>query len=499
MHRGRGRFIALMVGMVGVPSLTACDPATGSRASDAEPTTLRVGSGQMPSSPGEGLRALAQTLTIESLARLTDDGRLAPWLARDWVVSVDRRTVTVNLRTGVKFHDGSLLNATVVADALKAALPAFMGPAAQDVESVSPVNDQQIVIRLRQSSAFLLDALETTVQKPGSPLVGTGPFIIPDPKSPTEMRANVDYYLGRPAIDRVTVEAFPSVRAAWAELLRGRVDMLYEVGIDALDSLEASSSISIYTFTRRYQYAVVLNNQSDALRSKDIRRALNMAIDREAVVREALNGHGTVSIGPVWPRNYAFRKDSPTFHFDAGAAAAILSNKNTLPARGTGGLHFTCLVRPDAVHERIALTLKRQLQAVGVDMTVEEVPIDRTVVAMKSRQFEAVLMEMISGPTLLRPYQMWHSGGAANASSATIDAALDRIRYSASDDEYLNGVAAFQQAVVDDPPAIFLAWMERARAVSKRFQVPAAEPGRDILSNLRLWKPTGVARQASRN
>ena len=91
------------------------------------------------------------------------------------------------------------------------------------------------------------------------------------------MRANDDYYLGKPAIDRIVVANYPSVRAAWAEMLRGQLDMLYEVGADALDSLEASSKISTFTFVRRYQYAVVLNNQSDAFRSKAVRRALNYA------------------------------------------------------------------------------------------------------------------------------------------------------------------------------------------------------------------------------
>ena len=49
---------------------------------------------------------------------------------------------------------------------------------------------------------------------------------------------------------------------------------------------------------------------------------------------------------------------------------------------------------------------------------------------------------------------------------------------------------------MDDPPAIFLAWSERARAVSKRFDVPPPKPGRDILGTLRLWKPAGDAAQA---
>ena len=81
-------------------------------------------------------------------------------------------------------------------------------------------------------------------------------------------------------------------------MLRGQLDMLYEVGVDALDSLEASSKISTFTFVRRYQYAVVMNNQSDAFRSKAFRQALNYAIDREALVRDGLNGHGVAADQP---------------------------------------------------------------------------------------------------------------------------------------------------------------------------------------------------------
>src|SRR5262249_42495919 len=57
-----------------------------------------------------------------------------------------------------------------------------------------------------------------------------------------------------------------------------------------------------------------------------------------------------------------------------------------------------------------------------------------------------------------------------------------------SDEQYREGVADVQRAVVHDPPAIFLAWSRRARAVSRRFEVPA-EPNTDVLATLRLWRP----------
>jgi ABC-type transport system substrate-binding protein len=402
----------------------------------------------------------------------------------------------VDLVSDTKFHDGTPLSAGIVTDALKSTLPTFMGSAFADVESVSAPNAHQVVLRLTRASPFLLDTLEASIPKPGFPLVGTGPFSVAGDKSPTELRANNDYRLGKPAIQRISVETFPSVRAAWAEMLRGRLDMLYEVAPDALDSLQASSNIATFSFTRRFQYLIVLNTNTDPLRSAAIRQALNMAIDRPALVRDALGDHGLPSSGPVWPRNYAFRSDPNRAKYDVAAAAKTLtSGSTTLP---NAKLRFTCLVLKGADFERIALVVKRQLAAVGVDMSVKEVEMKAVSEALKNRNFEAVLTEMISGSGL-RLYRIWHSGGVAGATSASVDAALDRMRYAPSDDEYMDSIAAFQQAAVNDPPAIFLAWMERVRAVSRRFVVPAAEPGRDIMSNLRLWKPTAVPERGSPN
>jgi len=237
-------------------------------------------------------------------------------------------------------------------------------------------------------------------------------------------------------------------------------------------------------------------------KSKEIRRALNVAVDRDLIVRDALNGHGVSSSGPVWPRNYGFRADLPKFTTDIQSAASTFARSKGKDQSNQGSFHFTCLVPPDAVNERLALVLKQQLEAVGVDMSVEEAPMDRVFEAMKSGRFEATLIEGISGPTLLRPYQLWHSNGAFNPGglgNVTVDAAFDRVRHAASDAEYTQAVAGLQQAFMDDPPGVFLAWSVRARAVSKRFSVPAPEPGRDIVATLPLWRLVTEAPRASRN
>ena len=122
---------------------------------------------------------------------------------------------------------------------------------------------------------------------------------------------------------------------------------------------------------------------------------------------------------------------------------------------------------------------------------LEPVTADEMYIRLRAGNFDAVLSDYLLGPNLVRPYQYWHSNGPFNFghySNKAVDDALDRIRHAVDDHVYKAGVAAFWRAIVDDPPAVFLAWPERARAVSSRFAVPV-EPDADVLTSLHRWKP----------
>src|SRR5262249_52315440 len=160
--------------------------------------------------------------------------------------------------------------------------------------------------------------------------------------------------------------------AAWADMLRDRIDMLYEVGTDALDSMAGSTNISLFTFTRHYQYTLAFNPHSEALRSRDVRRGLNWAIDRPDIVRTALKDHGVASSGPLAAGYWALDQSAPTFTYDVDRATASLAGRAGAAGRARAPLRFTCLVTPDVVTERVALELRRQFQKVGVEMTLEE-------------------------------------------------------------------------------------------------------------------------------
>jgi peptide/nickel transport system substrate-binding protein len=389
----------------------------------------------------------------------------------------------VRLRQGAVFHSGNPASAGALLAILRDQLPDSMGPAFDDVEEMRAPTDRDIEFVLRRPSTFLAEALgdaslseARTVEELPS---GVGPFYVARMAAgEIEMRANPAYYLGKPPIDRIVIKPYASVRSAWAEMLRGQVDVLYEVGADALGSLEDSKDVNVFTFQRTYAYLLLLNLRSPHVNDLAFRRLLNTAIDRAALVKIGLGGLGRPADGPVWPGQWAYKASFPTFRRDA------IDIPGNLPRR-----RFTLIFGEPSL-ERLALAVQRQLQALNVDVALESVT--DVAARLRSGRFDAVLSDYRQGPNLVRPYLYWHSGGPLNFghySNPRVDAALDTVRHATSDQAYAAGVADFQRAIVDDPPAVFLAWGERARAVSARFEVPH-DADTDVLNTIHTWRPS---------
>jgi peptide/nickel transport system substrate-binding protein len=459
-------------------ALAGCAPPNDPAASQRD-ATLTIGYGE---NAEVGVQQAVRNIALEGLVRIDRDGRPRSWLAEEWVVSPDGMTLGLTLRPGATFHNGQPATAEAIRDIVARDLPEYVGSAFDDVQQIRARTPYELEFLLKRRSSFLLEGLDLpiTLQRGETP-VGSGPFSITRrTPSEVEMRASSSYYGGTPFIDRIVFNAYDSVRSAWADLLRGRVDMVYEVGIDALDSLSLSTQTKVFTLQRPYAFLVFLNVRSPKLRDKARRRTLNEAIDRDALVTQALNSHAAPADGPVWPHHWAYGQDLPRFRFQPRAVHS-----------GKDAVQLSCLLMTDRAHERVGLEMQRQLRAVGVELALEEMPSDRLFARLQAGDFEMLLVDARMGPSILQQYLFWQSKGPNNwghFSSREVDAAFDRIRTAADDLAYKAGVEALQHALVDDPPAIFLAWGERLRAVSTRFEVHA-EPGRDILSTLRLWRP----------
>lgn len=471
------------------------------------PTQLTVGMPEGIADGGDsGVRQVARNLAFEGLTQMNEAGRVMPWLAERWAWQ-DARTLRVTLPANLEFHDGTKLTAPLVADLLTGIVARgnpTLFPTLGYVTAIRPDGEREVVFELSEPTAFLPEDLEIPIVT-GDPLQGTGPFRIvqSSPREYTLTRFD-KYRQGAPAIDRVVVKAYETLRNAWTAMLRREVDMVTEVPPDAVEFV-GSSDVQLFSFARRYQYLMAFNSARGPLQNPAVRRALNLAVDRAGIVTRVLRGHGTVSAGPIWPKYWAHDPDVAGFRYDPAAAETLLDSAGLPRAAATAGsgsappsrFRFTCLIPADfAVWERVGLEVQKNLYAIGVDMQFELVPFAQFDTRIRSGGFDSAIINMISGPTPGRAFVFWRSPKVAQGlnvfgwENAEAERLYDALRLADNDAATRVATGKLQRTFLDDPPALFIAWDERTRAVSRRFSVPEAA-GRDPMQTLSRW--TSVA------
>jgi peptide/nickel transport system substrate-binding protein len=469
----------------------------------SESITLTIG---VPMAAGvdplRGIQQATRLISHEGLFGTNRDGRPQSRLAETWQESADGLTWHFTLRRNAFFHDGSAVDSHAVKASLERSLATAdtqQYPGLADILAIEAPSRSEIAIRLRRRSAFLLDDLGVSILKlrPGTTPVGTGPYIgVTSSGNESIMTAFPKYYRGAPVITRVVWKAYPAVRAAWAAMMRGEVDFLYEVGDDAREFIEAETSTRIYPFLRNYVYMVALNHRRNMFQDRRIRRAMNFAIDRSSIIENAFQRHGRPASIPAWPEHWAYDQTVPAYSYDPSRALALLDaamprDVKPDPTLQPATMRFICLIPENfALWERIGLLVQRNLAAIGVDMQLEAVPAEQFNKRIATGDFEAALLEIIVGNTASRPFTFWYSKSGQNPwgyRSVKTDFALDQLRYAPDEATYREAFRNFQLESLEDAPAIFIALGETARAVSKRFEV-IAPPGSDIVRTIADWR-----------
>jgi len=476
-------------------------PASANR----ESVTLQIGVATPAGAvPGSGVRSfVANYLVSEPLLGFGWDGRPVERIASHWEWLPDRLSLRLRIRPQVLFHDGTPLDAALVKQILTGELSRRGAISYRSVTGIDIEGEDTLLLRLSRPEAFLpTDIAGSGVTRPEAPLVGTGPFkLIPTEKN--RFAAFDQYHRGRPAIDFVEVKEYEEQRSSWAALMRGDIDAVTEVGPGAMDFVDVKDETTLrpYVFTRALFIGLFFNVRHPVLGKAAVRQALSQAVDREQTIKLGLNGRGIVAEGPIWPFHWAYSTARKAFTSNPEAATLRLDAENLKlrPALERGRMpsrfRFTCLtVANDARYEKIALVLQKQLYDIGVDMEIEVLPLAELVGRTKTGQFDAFLLERNSARSLAWTYMAFHSELSpvlffADTGYKSADSILERLRSSMTDSDTRAAVGDLQRVFYEDPPAIFLAWPNVARAVDSRFVVPDEAKGRDVLSSLWQWRP----------
>ena len=494
---GRGIVRAAVIAVL-AGALAACG-SQGQDSGDAAPQELSIGY-----VAAGNLEELRRTLTTEPLVYTRSDGEYEPGLAEDWSIGDDGLTVTLTLVSDATFHDGVALSSEIVKGLLDAAKrdPRQIqnNPPLAEIDAVDAVGERVVRLHFKQGSYLRLEGLSMRVERDvDGTLVGTGPFIVQDQtRDSMTLTASSVYRRGRPAIDVVHVETYPTVRTAWVAMMRQEVDFLVEVPNRAQDFVSAASDVDVFLANRPYATVIGFNVDRAPFTDNRVRKALNYGVDRRAVIDRALGGNGRPTSG-ISTEHWAFREGERTYTFDPQLADGLLTEagygrpNRSLSSSGEVGrparLRFTCLVRENsAFDETIALIVQRQLFDIGVDMQIEALDLPSLVDRINRRDYEAVLRPQNTSRSLSRLYSLWHSSQPYAVPGYTmVDDALDALNEATSREDVQHAAGKFQTILHENPPALFLVDDLQARALSRRFVVPD-EPGRDVVETIWQWR-----------
>ncbi len=331
----------------------------------------------------------------EGLVKFSPDTlRIVPSLARRYRISEDGLTYTFDLKAGVRFHDGSELRAEDVRFNFERMLDrthpyydtgpfplAFFFENIANIRVLAPLSLQ---ISLKQAYAPFLSNLAYPAGFIISPRaiarlgrgvrtqpVGTGPFRLRnwEPGRALTLEAFPAYH-GDPA--QLTALVFRPISDAmtrFAELSTFGVHLISDIQPDIIAQFQSASKFRVHQAQSPHLWFLILNTAEPPFDDVRARRAVNLAVDKRALVDEILQGTASVAAGPV-PEAFAWAQDPQLepYPYDPHRARELLSQTRgprslTLlaPTSGTG------MLAPLAM----ATAIQADLQKIGLDVQIE--------------------------------------------------------------------------------------------------------------------------------
>lgn len=444
--------------------------------------------------------------------------------------SADGLTWTAKLRQGVRFHDGSGLDAGDVAATYSALLdPDRASTVASEyamIDAVVAAGADTVTFRLKYPyTAFLYrltlgvvpsEALSSGDRLDASQLntepVGTGPYELSEWRKGDRLvlKAFDGYHGPLPGVRTITV-AFVADDNTRAQRMAGGDFDGAALPPALADGFSGRPGVTVVSHKSADQRNVMLPMKNPVTADLSIRQALNHAVDRDGMVKAILAGHGTPASGPVPPALTEYADTSAEFTFDPEQARRILTEDGW--REGPGGVRvkagrparFTLMYpATDSVRKALAAAVASDAAKVGID--VELVGLGWEAIQPRMAH-DALLM---GGGTPFDPdpllYGDLHSRHAEDGynnpgsyANPTVDAALDRARRQTDPATRAAAYQQVQRELLRDPARVYLVFLDHTYVLREGWTgyEPVVDPhvhgglGWGPWWNVERWKPRG--------
>lgn len=338
---------------------------------------------------------------FDGLVQFDENLNVTPSIARSWQVSRDGLNYRFYLRDGVRFHNGRNVEAkdfvysfTRILDPIVQSnaaglfsriggARAFQEGRESSVEGLRALGPRELEIMLVEPYPPFLTILamksakvvpREEVEKPGSSFgqnpVGTGPFQFVEwvPDSKIVLRANRDYFEGRPLLDGVTYLIYPGVQSDRIKknFLGGGLDNF------TVHSAQDGSDLKNqgYQLLKKPSLSLLfygINCAREPLCNSKVRRAFNLALKRDAIL--SVTEKHVAAKGVIPPGIPGYDPGQKGYPFDLERAQAFLAEAGYPEGKGIPILHFWSYSRSELAQRELGI-VKENLAAIGISIQI---------------------------------------------------------------------------------------------------------------------------------
>ena len=405
-----------------------------------------------------------------------------PLVAERWE-NPDPTTWRFFLRKGIKFHDGKELTAEDVKFSFELAQASPTAKAkVANVTDVGVVDRHTVEVKTSGPAASLLanltfiyilpkaDSQAKGAEAFGQKPIGSGAYRVErwDKGQRIVLAAFDRYWGGKKAPARILIRPIAEGSTRLAELVTGGVDVIQDVPVENVKQVRENKELAVVQAKGIRQIFFPINARADTpLKDKRVRLAINLAIDRDTIVRDVLQGFGEARTGPFGSRQFGFNPEAAKLlAYNPDRAKALLTE-----AGHPNGIDVTwnlcrgCWLKDTEILETVA----SQLKAVGIRVKINLLEVNQLLANQNIGNFQIGMIRwsrqydsdtIIAGIQAQSTTQKWYANEEVDKLIVKGRETLDR---TAREKVYQE----LYKAMVEDPGYVFLhaqdsVWGKRA-------------------------------------
>ncbi|GJM55166.1 peptide ABC transporter substrate-binding protein [Granulimonas faecalis] len=462
-----------------------------------------------------------------------EKGELVPSAAASWKPNDGATEFTFTLVEGAKFHNGDPVDAesfkrawTRLVDpktnesspsavnyhiAMVDGYDALVAGETDELTGVTCPDEKTLVVKLAVPyadfpyvashpalgpvPAVALEDFDTFFRAP----IGNGPFMM-DGKWEDGQYINVkrfeDYVGDKPSIAAVQFNIQKDMETAYKEFQAGNYDFC-DVPTAQIKSAQDTYGVSEdgYTITPGKQmllgdeasvYYLTVNNNDPVLKDPNLRKAISLAINRQAICDTVFSGTRTPAANIVPPGIAGYEDDVWEYsHYDKDAAVKLLDQYYPADADGKRNVSFQLSFNGDGNHGDIMEAIQADLAAVGIDAQLDQGEWAAILDRYQNGDYQAGRLGWIADYPIMDNYlyPLFYTGNGDNRSlysNPAVDEALDKARQTTDDDERIAALQAVNKTISEDFPVIPIFFYKHTYVGSDKVKSAYVDPSKKI-------------------